>query len=117
MLTISDSSFSAHEGAGTCPTCLGKVRFYAILNGLMHWQLVERCQCKHINNVVDWPFREEPTFDAVKPSEFYQHGVFLNVGESTIDDDALQQWMEDMYADEEEAYMHDVDHGWEESWY
>jgi len=116
-MLIKDSTFNAHKGGGTCPLCWGKIRYYATLDGLMQWKIMERCQCKHINNKVNWPFDEEPTFEAVKPAEFYQHGVYLTTEEGQYEEPNDLLRMEELYAEEAERFLHDVDHGWEENYH
>lgn len=110
--------FKNRKALGICPKCFGQVRYYVVLNGLFQWDTVERCGCLYINDKVEWPFEEDATFEAVKPAEFLQHGILIYTGQQKLRPDVEQMYEElyaDQYEEEQEAYLDEVDHGWERS--
>lgn len=107
---------SWNNSLGTCPTCFSRIFRYALLSGLHNWSIEERCKCRKINNVAEWPFQEEPTLMAVKPDEFIEHAVFMNVERAKYGpewEELMQELYGDLYDEEEARYNDDVDHGWE----
>jgi hypothetical protein len=90
--------------SGTCPSCFKEVEGVAIRSA-GGWQLMARCFCRHINDVHPWPFEEgiiEP--DSV---DFDPLGIHIEIDQGYLD----------ILEEDREAYMDEVDHGWERSWY
>jgi hypothetical protein len=86
------------RGKGECPLCFTDVESYATLRPSGSWLLEERCFCRHINDVAKWPFVER---DSVTAMDFHRIGFEVTIEESiSLDDD---------------AYLDEVDHGWENS--
>lgn len=105
---------------GICPNCMSQIRCVASLSGLFEWKLSERCDCRYINDVVEWPFEEDATFEAARPMDLLQFGIVLHMKSGGLrpDIDAMyEELYADLYDDNESDYMDDVDHGWERSYY
>lgn len=79
---------------GICPMCLYRISNYARLFGHSKWQLERRCHCRHIDELIAWPFEEEPTIEAVKPNELRGFGILFHnnqLDETFYEDDEINQ--------------------------
>jgi len=121
MATLKNNTTT--ERFGMCPNCLGIVALYARLDGLDRWTIEEKCPCGYAIKLSEWPFVEENTIVDVPPGEIIKHGIRLRhpseakeAWHNAISTVSTVAGYEYQYENDEQ-YGHDVDHGWEDTWY
>jgi hypothetical protein len=101
MATVRDD-WKAPEG--TCPTCLMNVVAVAVMNRSGGWMIRERCYCRQINDLGQWPFERDSNAPGI--------GDFLGLG-IALDYDKYFEDAEEQFEEDQETYLDEVDHGWE----